>query len=382
MAQIKTKGIADDAVGLAQMAVGTDGNIISYDASTNPVAIATGNDGEVLTSTGAGSPPAFEAASGTTINNNADNRVITGSGTANTLTGEANLTFDGTQLSVLDTNAGTDNLLVKTTGDNSISMAVEKSDFKFDVGLDYDNAGSQNFYIRERHQGGSNTNAVRLVIDSAGKVGIGTTPTLALDISSTDPRIYMIDTTNSASTYKTKFGQYNDTFLISTNNGDNDAIKIYATGEVTKPLQPVFLVRPTSDQVDLPTGSTTVAWGAEIFDVGSNFASNTFTAPVTGKYQFNLSAYLNKIDVDTTLFEFNFVASNRLQRLMIRDFSKDYTADSNEFVSMNASAILDMDANDTVYVRIDITGGGGVIHLNGSAPSSAFYTSWSGALIC
>jgi hypothetical protein len=35
---------------------------------------------------------------GTTINNNADNRVITGSGTANTLEGEANFTFDGTSI--------------------------------------------------------------------------------------------------------------------------------------------------------------------------------------------------------------------------------------------------------------------------------------------
>tara|TARA_R100000008_G_C3584133_1_gene170818 strand:- start:1722 stop:2411 length:690 start_codon:yes stop_codon:yes gene_type:complete len=36
--------------------------------------------------------------SATTINNNADNRVITGSDTANTLNGEANLTFNGTVL--------------------------------------------------------------------------------------------------------------------------------------------------------------------------------------------------------------------------------------------------------------------------------------------
>ena len=58
--------IANDAVTLAKMASGTDGNIISYDASGNPVAIATGSDGQVLTSTGAGSPPAFETlASGT-----------------------------------------------------------------------------------------------------------------------------------------------------------------------------------------------------------------------------------------------------------------------------------------------------------------------------
>jgi len=58
---VATAKIADDAVTLAKMAPGTDGNIISYDASGNPVAIATGTDGQVLTSTGAGSPPAFEA---------------------------------------------------------------------------------------------------------------------------------------------------------------------------------------------------------------------------------------------------------------------------------------------------------------------------------
>jgi len=59
---IDTAHIADDQITLAKMASGTDGNIISYDASGNPVAIATGSDGQVLTSTGAGSPPAFEAA--------------------------------------------------------------------------------------------------------------------------------------------------------------------------------------------------------------------------------------------------------------------------------------------------------------------------------
>ena len=57
---VNTEEIADNAITLAKMASGTDGNIISYDASGNPVAIATGSDGQVLTSTGAGSPPAFE----------------------------------------------------------------------------------------------------------------------------------------------------------------------------------------------------------------------------------------------------------------------------------------------------------------------------------
>ena len=59
-ANLTSVPIADNAITLAKMASGTDGNIISYDASGNPVAIATGSDGQVLTSTGAGSPPAFE----------------------------------------------------------------------------------------------------------------------------------------------------------------------------------------------------------------------------------------------------------------------------------------------------------------------------------
>ena len=83
---IATAQIADDAVTLAKMAPGTDGNVISYDASGNPVAVATGSAGQVLTSAGAGAPPTFAAAGGVTataefsayvssditINNNSD----------------------------------------------------------------------------------------------------------------------------------------------------------------------------------------------------------------------------------------------------------------------------------------------------------------------
>jgi len=67
---IATAQIADDAVTLAKMAPGTDGNIISYDASGNPVAVATGSAGQVLTSAGAGAPPTFAAAGGITMADN------------------------------------------------------------------------------------------------------------------------------------------------------------------------------------------------------------------------------------------------------------------------------------------------------------------------
>jgi len=60
------------------------------------------NDGaadEFLQTNGSG-VLTWAAAAGTTINSNADNRVITGSGTANTLNGETGLTFSAGQLTV------------------------------------------------------------------------------------------------------------------------------------------------------------------------------------------------------------------------------------------------------------------------------------------
>jgi hypothetical protein len=59
---VVTASIVDDAVTLAKMATGTDGNLISYDASGNPVAVATGSAGQLLTSAGAGAPPTFSDA--------------------------------------------------------------------------------------------------------------------------------------------------------------------------------------------------------------------------------------------------------------------------------------------------------------------------------
>jgi hypothetical protein len=61
---IATGKLADDSVTLAKMAPGTDGNLISYDASGNPVAVATGSSAQVLTSAGAGAPPVFADAAG------------------------------------------------------------------------------------------------------------------------------------------------------------------------------------------------------------------------------------------------------------------------------------------------------------------------------
>ena len=68
----------------------------------------------------------FKTVSGTTINNNADNRVITGSGTANTLEGEANLRFDGSTVRVgsgtTSPDSAASDVVVEGSGNTGISI--------------------------------------------------------------------------------------------------------------------------------------------------------------------------------------------------------------------------------------------------------------------
>ena len=61
---IPTAALVDDAVTLAKMASGTDGNLITYDTNGDPAAVATGTANQVLTSNGAGTAPTFQEAAG------------------------------------------------------------------------------------------------------------------------------------------------------------------------------------------------------------------------------------------------------------------------------------------------------------------------------
>ncbi len=94
---------------LASAQNGTNATITlsGSDATSDVVTLAAGSN-VTLTDNGS-NQITIDAATGgsaTTINNNADNRIITGSGTANTLEGEANLTYNGQLLDIK--NDGTD----------------------------------------------------------------------------------------------------------------------------------------------------------------------------------------------------------------------------------------------------------------------------------
>jgi len=54
----------DGSIDLVHLQTGTDGELITWNASGNPAAVAVGSSGQVLTSAGAGQPPAFATAAG------------------------------------------------------------------------------------------------------------------------------------------------------------------------------------------------------------------------------------------------------------------------------------------------------------------------------
>ena len=68
----------------------------------------------------------FAAVTSTTINNNTDNYVLTGTGTADTINGEANLTFDGNTLSH-NVTANSHRIQTKATGDHYTELRFDSN---------------------------------------------------------------------------------------------------------------------------------------------------------------------------------------------------------------------------------------------------------------
>ena len=140
---------------------------------TGTVPTARLGSGTASSSTFLAGDSTFKTVTGTTINNNANNRLITGSGTANTLEGEANLTFTGSILTVTNSSGASEITLVTPSANDSGVYFNDGS-----------NAGALTYVHSDNSMRFRVNSTEKLRITSSGEMGVNTTaPVEKLGIS-------------------------------------------------------------------------------------------------------------------------------------------------------------------------------------------------------
>ena len=158
----------------------------------------------------------------------------------------------------------------------------------------------------------------------------------------------------------------NDSLVIGLGNtlGTTDSMVIDSTGAVTKPLQPAFLSgtsRVTTITGDGTTYSATAATWTDIYDQNADFSNGTFTAPVTGKYNFTFLLTIAGTATNHTNSTFTLVASNRNTT-----YYNSPGVDRNTSLGGTSYVLttnVDMDASDTMHLSLSVAGGDKTIML-------------------
>ena len=157
--------------------------------------------------------------------------------------------------------------------------------------------------------------------------------------------------------------------FVSIYTSGTEAMNIDANGHIRTALQPAFLAKPSSAQNNIALGTTTIAFGTEIFDQNNDFASNTFTAPIGGRYHFNVHIRMDQLDTATDYYQLRLVTSNRIHYAIIDPDLAD--ADFNYFI-LSINVLADMDASDTAYADMQVSGGTAQMDIQADSHFSGF----------
>jgi hypothetical protein len=205
----------------------------------------------------------------------------------------------------------------------------------------------------------------------------GTTPTLTIGDAGAEDAKIVFD--GNAQDFHIGLDDSTDSLTIGLGSalGTTSHMVIDSTGAVTMPNQPAFYAHnngtnPISDIA--PNASRDVPFSSELFDNNGDFASNTFTAPVTGKYNLGVSLRLQDIDSAAAYYIVSIVISNLSAHFI---FDPDYGQD-NLYHSVRFSTLTHMDANDTAKVTVNQSGGTAQTDIQGDSS----YTYFFGHLVC
>lgn len=154
----------------------------------------------------------------------------------------------------------------------------------------------------------------------------------------------------------------------ATANTPTEAMRIDYMGRITQVRQPAFSAYIAADVANATGDGTayTVAYDTEEYDQGNNFAANTFTAPIAGKYRFNWIASVNNLLVGHTKMTVSVGG-----RVVFR--GNPYAiADSDGYCLVNGSVDLSLAASATVTMVITVTGSTKTVTVKGTTGSGCF----------
>ena len=372
-------GVLVEAMTLTQTDIQTATKLLDADSDTK-IQVEESSDEDKIRFDIAGTEEMVMDATGIVINDGSNDRDfrIESNGNANML-----FVDGGNDRVGIGTAAPTRSLTISGTGsqymnivsanDSGAGILLGDTDAEIRGAILYDNS-AETLQLRS----GGNTTVMTL--DAAGNVGIGdtvpawgtayravtvgssgsiwasktgTSLTAISDNSYFNGSNYIARNTQAGTNYSQSTGKHTFSSAPSVSAGATQTfttkMKIDADGHVTMPLQPAFCVLPSSSQDNIAvTTAVTVVFGTERFDQNDNFASNTFTAPVTGKYQFNAVIAFNTADDAAVFYQLGLITTNESYTSYIDpDFGQDAG-----YWTLNISVLADMDASDTAYVTL------------------------------
>lgn len=153
-----------------------------------------------------------------------------------------------------------------------------------------------------------------------------------------------------------------------------------SVGERTMVLQPAFLAYNSVTDVN-QTGAgagVTVEFDTEVFDQNADYnnTTDTFTASVTGRYNFETRVVMTGITAAMSGASGNIITSNRSYQFGLIHAGNIRDVDNQ--IEFHTSILADMDAADTATVQVAISGGAG--NTAGIIGAAAPETRFSGQL--
>ena len=180
-------------------------------------------------------------------------------------------------------------------------------------------------------------------------------------------------------------------YLVSTALGDlrnvnaaviNSIDNIHGNGDTEKSSgHAAFLAVNSSGSTNVTGDGTavTVGFDSEIFDRGSNYdnTTDTFTAPNDGYYSFSATVRIEGLAAAGTLGQgkLELVTSNATY--LIENVNVENVKASDDKYSFNGTVLAEMEAGDTAYMRLTVSGGTKVVDITGVNR----ITSFSGHLV-